>query len=52
MIKALPDGCVDAVITDPPYGNSIDTWQHCRILGTEHCGHIAKRVFCRKKRKR
>jgi hypothetical protein len=26
LMKALPDGCVDAVITDPPYGVSIADW--------------------------
>jgi len=25
LMKALPDGCVDAVITDPPYGIGLDT---------------------------
>src|ERR1035438_5034670 len=25
LMKALPDGCVDAVITDPPYGMNLDT---------------------------
>jgi site-specific DNA-methyltransferase (adenine-specific) len=26
FLKGLPDGCVDAVITDPPYGFGLDKW--------------------------
>lgn len=26
VMKTLPDGCVDAVVTDPPYGVNLATW--------------------------
>jgi len=26
LMKALPDGCIDAVITDPPYGTTACSW--------------------------
>lgn len=26
VLSSLPDGCVHAVITDPPYGYGVDTW--------------------------
>lgn len=27
IMRGLPDGCIDAVITDPPYGVDADTWE-------------------------
>jgi site-specific DNA-methyltransferase (adenine-specific) len=28
VLRGLPDGCVDAVITDPPYGTEKTEWDH------------------------
>lgn len=28
VMKTLPDGCVDAVVTDPPYGQSNESYDH------------------------
>jgi DNA modification methylase len=28
LLPTLPDGCIDAVITDPPYGIKLDTWDN------------------------
>ena len=33
FMKALPDGCVDAVVTDPPYGINLDTNYKARGRG-------------------
>jgi site-specific DNA-methyltransferase (adenine-specific) len=38
VLRALPDGCVDAVITDPPYGIS---YQSARRTGSERFPKIA-----------
>jgi site-specific DNA-methyltransferase (adenine-specific) len=28
VLRTLPDGCVDAVVTDPPYGTHVTEWDH------------------------
>ena len=41
-LPSLPDGCVDAVITDPPYGVDIAAWDVAPSLKfRDHCLRIA-----------
>ena len=40
VMRALPDGCVDAVVTDPPYGIGADKRQ-CERAGKRHGAAIA-----------
>jgi site-specific DNA-methyltransferase (adenine-specific) len=55
LMKQLPDGCVDAVITDPPYGTTAcdwdsvipldETWKHYRRVCTGAAVFTASQPF-------
>ena len=44
-MRALPDGCVDAVITDPPWGMNADCDYSRFTLGPNTVGTLSKRVY-------
>ena len=47
VLRQIPDNCVDAVVTDPPYGIGIDTWDKPPDITafTEQVKRVAKEFY-------